>query len=141
MTRLQHENIYIQFTATFEMKCISLLFSFRRVQKKIAQQKLFSQFSTDAHYLTGPITTFIKLLADTDTQWFTLSSLCCTKVHWVLIGLITSFHTIVTCYSTALLNPKSNRSSLQWGTGVNIVFQIFILYFYLLHFMWIVLIY
>lgn len=43
-------------------------------------------------------------------------------------------HTVFTCYSTALLNPKSNRSSLQLATGVNIVFQIFILYFYLLHY-------
>lgn len=31
-------------------------------------------------------------------------------------------HSVFACYSTALLNPKSERSSLQLVTGVKIVF-------------------
>lgn len=80
----------------------------------------------------------VVLLADwwTDSQWLAWVSLFYTSCllsarcfHRIIVALRPG----VTCYSTALLTPESDRWPLQL-TGVNIVFQIFILYFYLLHY-------
>lgn len=110
----------LKFTVTFNRKYISLLLSFCTGQKKLTvSRSMFPQ------YFTCPTNIFI-LLADwwTDSHGFPLFfTKCSLSAHWV-------HHILVfTCYSTALL-----WFSLQVETGVNVVFQIFILYFYLLHY-------